>query len=346
MNINTRKILLNVPVVLLIAGSIIWVLSHFVHLGSVEWTDNAQIRRNIVPVHARIQGYVQEVRFDDFTEVKKGDTLIIIESDEYQLRVAQAEASLGRAQSGDEVMGAAISTAQTNVGVSDAAIGELEVRLAQAQKDYERYENLYNQKSVTRQQYEHAKTEYESIKARYELLSKQKQAAQSVTTEQSVRRGQSRNDVLAAKANSDLARLNLSYTVITAPCDGFTSKRNIQPGQLVQPGQPLLSVVDNEKVWIVANYKETQTANIESGMSVKVTVDAVPGVEFSGRVETLAEATGAQFAPIPTDNAAGNFIKIEQRIPVKITFTDSNNAESLKRLRSGMNVVCEVNYKK
>ena len=344
MNHQTKRVLRNIPVVLIIAGSLLWVLAHFIHWGSVEWTDNAQVRRNIVPVNARIQGYVKEVRFDDFTEVRRGDTLVIIESDEYLLRVTQADASLERAQVGDEAMGTTISTTQNNISVSDAAIEELRVRLEQARKDYERYEQLYRQKAVTRQQYEHAKTDYESTRARYDVLLRQKQSTRLVKEEQTQRRGQNRSDITAAEAQRDLARLNLSYTVITAPCDGFTSKRTVQPGQLVQPGQNLLSVVESEKVWVIANYKETQTANIREGMPVKVKVDAVPDVEFQGEVETLAEATGAQFAPIPTDNAAGNFIKIEQRIPVKIRFTADNAPEALKRLRSGMNVVCEVEY--
>ena len=344
MNHQTKRVLRNIPVVLIIAGSLLWVLAHFIHWGSVEWTDNAQVRRNIVPVNARIQGYVKEVRFDDFTEVKRGDTLIIIESDEYQLRVTQADASLERALVGDEAMGTTISTTQNNISVSDAAIEELRVRLEQARKDYERYEQLFQQKAVTRQQYEYAKTDYESTRARYDVLLRQKQSTRLIKEEQTQRRGQNRSDITTAEAQRDLARLNLSYTVITAPCDGFTSKRTVQPGQLVQPGQNLLSVVESEKVWVIANYKETQTANIREGMPVKVKVDAVPDVEFQGEVETLAEATGAQFAPIPTDNAAGNFIKIEQRIPVKIRFTADNAPEALKRLRSGMNVVCEVEY--
>ena len=315
MNHQTKRVLRNVPVVLIIVGSLLWVLAHFIHWGSVEWTDNAQVRRNIVPVNARIQGYVKEVRFDDFQEVKKGDTLVIIESDEYQLRVTQADASLERAQVGDEAMGTTISTTQNNISVSDAAIEELRVRLEQARKDFERYEQLYQQKAVTRQQYEHAKTDYESTRARYDVLQRQKQTTRLVKEEQTQRRGQNRSDIAVAEAQCDLARLNLSYTVITAPCDGFTSKRTIQPGQLVQPGQNLLSVVESEKVWVIANYKETQTANIREGMPVKVKVDAVPDVTFQGEVETLAEATGAQFAPIPTDNAAGNFIKMSSASP-------------------------------
>ena len=132
--------------------------------------------------------------------------------------------------------------------------------------------------------------------------------------------------------------------MINAPCDGVASKKNIQLGQLIQPGQNLLSLVESEKVWVVANYKETQTANIQEGLKVKVTVDAVPGVAYKGVVTAIANATGAQYSVVPVDNATGNFVKIKQRIPVRIDFTTENTPEDLKRLRSGMNVECEVIY--
>lgn len=124
----------------------------------------------------------------------------------------------------------------------------------------------------------------------------------------------------------------------------MTSRKALQEGQFIQPGQTLLSLVEYDNVWIMANYKETQTANIREGMPVSITVDAVPGVEYHGRVDKLSHATGAQYSVIPQDNSAGNFVKIEQRIPVKITFTNKNNKKDINRLRSGMNVECEVKY--
>lgn len=147
-----------------------------------------------------------------------------------------------------------------------------------------------------------------------------------------------------AQAAQHLAELNLSYTVIVAPCNDVTSKRAIQEGQLIQPGQTLLSVVDHDSVWVIANYKETQTRHIDEGMPVDIEVDAVPGITYQGRVATLSSATGAQYSIIPQDNSAGNFVKVEQRIPIKIVFTGENRREDMDRLRSGMNVECEVNY--
>lgn len=126
--------------------------------------------------------------------------------------------------------------------------------------------------------------------------------------------------------------------------DGTTGRKNIQEGQLIQPGQTLVDVVDNNDIWVVANYKETQTANIREGGEVELKVDAVPGVVFRGIVKSISRATGANFSLIPQDNSAGNFVKVEQRIPVRIEFAGDNKREEMERLRSGMNVECEVNY--
>ena len=341
---NIKKNLRSTLILVIAAAGILWVCGHFFHLGKVEWTDNAQVRRNIVPINSRVQGYIESICFDDFDEVHKGDTLVIIENSEHLLRVAQANAAYQRSLVDSTALGTTISTTENNLSVSDAAIDELRIRLTQAEADYHRYEQLLAQNAVTRQQYENMKTNYEAMKSRYDMLVRQKQSTRLVKTEQTQRLEQRKADIKAAKAAYDLAKLNLSYTVITAPCDGVASKKNIQLGQLIQPGQNLLSLVESEKVWVVANYKETQTANIQEGLKVKVKVDAVPGVVYKGVVTAIANATGAQYSVVPVDNATGNFVKIKQRIPVRIDFTTENTPEDLKRLRSGMNVECEVIY--
>lgn len=147
-----------------------------------------------------------------------------------------------------------------------------------------------------------------------------------------------------AQAALELARLNLSYTVILAPCDGTTGRKEIQEGQLIQPGQTLVDIVDENERWIVANYKETQTTHIREGQPVEIEVDAVPGITFKGAVKSISRATGASFSLLPQDNSAGNFVKVEQRIPVRIEFSADNRPEDMERLRAGMNVECVVNY--
>lgn len=188
------------------------------------------------------------------------------------------------------------------------------------------------------------RTNYEALKANYERLLRQRRSTALVRQQQTQRLDQNDAAVAVAEAALDLARLNLSYTVITAPCDGVTSRRTVQEGQLVQPGQVLLSVVDDNDVWVIANYRETQTAHLAEGMKVRISVDAIPGVTYEGRVQALSQATGAQYSLVPQDNSAGNFVKVEQRVPVKIVFTDANRAADLQRLRSGLNVECETAY--
>ena len=341
---NTKKIIRSILIIAIIAAGIIWVSAHFFHLGNVEWTDNAQVRRNIVPINSRVQGYIERICFNDFEEVHKGDTLVVIENSEHLLRVAQANAAYQRSLVENTAMGTTISTTESNLSVNDAAIDELKVRLFQAETDYRRYEELLAQKAVTRQQYENVKTNYDAMKAKYDMLLRQKNSTRLVKTEQTQRLDQRKADIEAAKAALDLAQLNLSYTVVTSPCDGIASKKNIQIGQLIQPGQNLLSLVESDKVWVVANYKETQMEHIKDGLEVKIKVDAVPNIIYKGIVTSISNATGAQYSAIPVDNATGNFVKVKQRVPIRIDFSDDNSLEDLKRLSSGMNVECEVIY--
>lgn len=341
---NTKKIIRSILIIAIIAAGIIWVSAHFFHLGNVEWTDNAQVRRNIVPINSRVQGYIERICFNDFEEVHKGDTLVVIENSEHLLRVAQANAAYQRSLVENTAMGTTISTTESNLSVNDAAIDELKVRLFQAETDYRRYEELLAQKAVTRQQYENVKTNYDAMKAKYDMLLRQKNSTRLVKTEQTQRLDQRKADIEAAKAALDLAQLNLSYTVVTSPCDGIASKKNIQIGQLIQSGQNLLSLVESDKVWVVANYKETQMEHIKDGLEVKIKVDAVPNIIYKGIVTSISNATGAQYSAIPVDNATGNFVKVKQRVPIRIDFSADNSLEALKRLSSGMNVECEVIY--
>ena len=188
------------------------------------------------------------------------------------------------------------------------------------------------------------KTNFEASKARYELLLRQKKSTALVKQEQTERLEQTEAGIKLAEAALEIARLNLSYTVITAPCDGTTGRKEIRGGVLVQPGQTLVNLVDENDKWVVANYKETQTTHIDEGYPVDIEVDAIPGVVVKGVVKSVSQATGASFSLLPQDNSAGNFVKVEQRIPVRIEFSDGNKPEDMKRLRAGMNVECVVNY--
>jgi len=344
MNKKRKKLINNIVIALVILCGIIWVCSKFVHLGNVEYTDNAQVKQLIVPVNSRVQGFIKKICFEENQYVHKGDTLLLIEDTEFRFRVAQAEADYQNAISGKTVVASSINTTQNNISVSDAGIQEAKIRMDNAGREYNRYKNLLAQGAVTKQQYDNVKTEYDASKARYELLNREKQSTALVKTEQTHRLGQNIAGIKLAEAALGLAKLNLSYTVITAPCDGTTGRKNIQEGMLIQPGQALVDLVDENDKWVVANYKETQTANIQIGQVVNVEVDAIPDVVFKGKVESISQATGASFSLFQQDNSSGNFVKVEQRIPVRIKFSKDNRLDILKRLRAGMNVECEVNY--
>lgn len=344
MNRKTRKAISNAIVVIVVLITFIGVCTHFFHFGKVEYTDNAQVRQHIVPVNSRVQGFIKKVYFDEYQQVRKGDTLAVIEDAEFVLRVAQAEADYQNAITGKHVMTTGVSTTRNNVAVSVAGLQEAKVLLDNAERDYLRYRNLFAQKAVTRQQYDRVETTYLAAKARYELLSCQKKSASLVTLEQSQRLGQTEVGIKVAEAALALARINLSYTVIVAPCDGITGRKNIQEGQLVQAGQTLLHLINEQDKWIVANYKETQLRHIIPGCTVEIEVDAVPNVIFKGKVCSVSQATGASLSLLPQDNSAGNFVKVEQRVLVKIEFSDENDPEAVRLLRAGMNVECTICY--
>ncbi len=344
MNKKIIKRLYNAFVIIIILLGVAYVCGKFVHLGSVEYTDNAQVYRHITPINTRVQGFIKEIRFNDYQEVHRGDTLIIIEDAEFQLRLAQAEAGVQSSQSGGEIVSASITTTESNIAVALAGIDEARVELNNARTDYERYEKLLHKEAVTRQQYDNAKARYEAAKARYERAANQRQSTALMKEERQRQLSQSHAAVNAAQSAKDLASLNLSYTVIVATCDGKMGKKQICEGQLVQPGQTLAEIVESESVWVIANYKERQMQHIAVGSKVEFTADAIPNATYKGEVEIIAGATGAAFSKVPTDNATGNFVKVQQRVPVKIRLTDDNDAEAVEQLLAGLNVCCKVSY--
>lgn len=343
MNRKLKVRLYNIVVIALLLCGLWYVMSKFVHLGNVEFTDNAYVHQHITPISCRVQGFIREIRFDEYTPVHKGDTLVIIEDTEFRLHEAQAEAALSNALAGQRASATSVQTVQSNIGVNDAAIAECKAQLDNARREDERYARLLKRESVTRQQYDNVHTAYLTAQARYEQLTRSRRSTALVKDEQSHRLEQNAAAIRVAQAALDLARLNLSYTVILAPCDGVLGRKDINEGQLVQPGQTLADIVDSADKWIVANYRETQLRHITAGNRVDITVDALPGCRLTGTVQSISDATGSAVSMLPTDNATGNFVKVEQRIPVRIVIDDTSS-EAYRRLRAGMSVECEVKY--
>ena len=335
------KRIYNVVIVALLLCGIGYVCSRFVHFGKVEYTDDARVERHIAPVNTRVQGFISEIRFEEYQHVNKGDTLVVIDNSEHLFRLAQAQADLERALSGKSADAASIRTTASNVTVADAGIEEARVNLQNAESDYERYKALLKKDAVTKQQFDAIETRYKAAKARYDQVKRQKKSTELVGNELEGRLGQSKAGVSLAEAAVELAKLNLSYTVIVAPCNGRIGRKDIHLGQLVQPGQLLAKIVDDSDVWIVADYRETQLKHISVGSEVKIKADAVPGTEYRGRVESISSATGSAWIGAPINNATGNFVKVEQRVPVRITIESTDNIDALK---AGLNVETEVLY--
>lgn len=329
-------------------------ISKYTHAKHHAETDDAQVDANIVPVIPRIGGYVNEVRVKDNQHVKKGDTLLMLDDRELRIKVEQAEAALSTAQSSlnaarstTNAATAGIATSRANVSTIDAQIEAAKVNVWRSTQDYNRYANLIQDHSVTQQQYEQAVAAKETAEKQLQILEQQKRQASvqtNVVASQSTATG-SQIGIAAAtikqrRVDVENAKLNLSYTIVTAPEDGMASKVNVQPGQFIQAGQSTFSIVHSNDVWVVANFKETQFNKMRVGQKVMVHADAFPGRDFEAKVTSFSPATGARFSLLPPDNASGNFVKVVQRLPVKIEF--SNQDTFVKQLRPGMNVTVDV----
>ena len=341
---NKRRVIPNFFIALALLAGIAWVCERFIHLSGTEYTDNAQIKQHLTPVSTRVQGFIKKIYFEEYQTVKRGDTLVVIEDTEYRLKVMQAEANYQNALAGKTAMLTTINTTQNNILVTEAAIEEQRVRLQNAETDYNRYQELLKGEAVTPQQFDRVKTDYAATKARYEQLLRQRESTALLKQEQTQRLEQNESAIKLAEAALNLAKLNLSYTIIRATTDGVTGRKKIHEGELVQSGQTLVTLVDGTEKWVIANYKETQTTDMREGQLVEVKVDAIPNVKYEGRITSISDATGSFYSIIPQDNSAGNFVKVEQRIPVRIDFTDRNRPEDLQRLRAGMNVECYIKF--
>lgn len=339
--LKIRNITLNTVCILLVLGGISWTVNYFWKYVNYEITNDAVVDQYITPVNIRVSGYISEVRFTEHQPVKAGDTLLILDNREYLIKLKDAEAALLDAKASKDVLGSGIETSHTNVGVQEANIAETKARLWQLEQEHRRYANLLADESVSRQQYEQVKANYEAMAARYDALLRQKQAAQSQYSETKKKTGSADASILRKEAELDMAKLNLSYTLVIAPYDGYMGRRTLETGQLVQAGQTLAYLVRGKDKWVTANYKETQISRIYIGQQVRIKVDAFEGRIFRGRVTAISEATGSKYSLVPTDNSAGNFVKIQQRIPVRIELDDVS-PEDMSLLRAGMMVEAEA----
>lgn len=338
-----------------------------------ETTDDAQVDAHIASVSARVSGTVIKVNVDDNQFVKAGTVLAQLDPKDYEIALQRARADLADAQAGSRAAAttvpitntatrSAVDMAAANLGAAQKEVNAANARLREAQanhtkaaQDLERMRELVAKDEVSRQQYDTAVAAEQAARATVDAATaavataqshvaqaqagvRQAQTAPQQVAVTQARAGAAEASVGRAQAAVQQAELNLQYTTITAPVDGIVSRRSVEPGQVVQPGQPLLAIVNLQDVWTTANFKETQLHEMKIGQKATIHVDAFDQ-DYNAHVDSIGGGTGARFSLLPPENATGNYVKVVQRVPVKVVFEPG---QDLSRLRPGMSVVVTV----
>lgn len=331
-----------IPIILLIViiGGAIFGVREYIYFSKHVDTDDAQIDADISPVVARVGGYVDSILFEENQHVNQNQVLVKLDDRDFRIKLEQSQAGQRGASAGIGVNKAQISATAANSTTAKSNIEAARVKLWQANKDYERFANLIKDGAITQQQFDQAKAQKETAQANYQAsLDQYKAALEQVGTTRSQLEVTS-TGVDQRQADVDFAKLQLSYTTITSPASGIVSKKSVQKGQLVQAGQTLFSVVNDNSLFVTANFKETQLEKLRAGQKVDIKVDAFPDEKIEGEIYNFSPATGAKFSLLPPDNATGNYVKVVQRIPVKIRINAGKNI--MASLRPGMSVKVSV----
>ncbi len=344
---SKKKFVLPIVGVLILAA-LFWAFNYLSYSRAHQSTDNAQVDGHIVPVIAKVGGYVKSVNAIENQEVKSGDLLVQLDDADYRLRLAQANAdylgaeavSGGGGQSGQAE--AQVLTASGQRAALDAQVVAARVNARKAEADLARARELAAKQIISRQQLDAAQAVASAAAANLIAAERQASAATAgiATAQAGVRLASAKSQ--SARAMRDNAQLQLDYTHITAPASGVVAKKQVEIGQLIAAGQPLMNIVADTGVWVTANFKETQLATIRPGQNVEFDVDAY-GCSGTGMVESVSGATGAKFALLPPDNATGNFTKVVQRVPVRIKV--ARGCSGNRPLRPGLSVTVHVDTK-
>jgi membrane fusion protein, multidrug efflux system len=362
---NAKWWLLAIIIIIAIAAVLVWR-----YYAVRETTDDAQIDGHIAPVSARVSGTAVNVYVEDNVYVHAGDLLAQLDPKDYQVAIARAQSELADAEANARAAGTGVpvmftstssnlQTAEANLAASQKEVDAAEARLRDAQaqhnlavQDLARFKQLVQKQEIPQQRYDTAVSAEQQaaaavdaaqagvLTAQSHVRQAEAQVAGAKTVPQQVaitrsRAGAAEAQVQKARAALEQAQLNLQYTTVRAPVSGIVSKRSVEPGQTVQPGQPLFAIVMIDDLWVTANYKETQLTNMRPGQTATIHVDAT-GKTYKGHVESIGGATGARFSLLPPENATGNFVKVVQRIPVRIAIEPNQDPEH--KLRPGMSV--------
>lgn len=330
--------LFNGVVLLVMAITLIFFLRYLIHSRNYEETNDAQVEAYINPISARVGGYIQKINFEEHQYVKKGDTLVIIDNREYTAKVMEAEAALEDVKARLVVLDATIQTAQTGTAVNRDMIASAKAKLVEKQQDLKRYKNLLQEEAATLQEFEQTQAKYDVATSEFNATRNNLKTTHSKIEELESNHGLLKAEIKQKEALLDYAKINLEYTVITAPYSGRLGRKTIQEGQQIQAGQSLVPIINENQKWVTANFKETQIQDMHVGQSVEIKVDGYDNTVYEGTIEAIAGSTGSKFSLLPADNSTGNFVKITQRIPVKIKFSEKD----MEKIKAGMNVIVAV----
>ncbi len=336
---TAKTVIANAVVLIIVLLGLGWVIKSYLNIGTDHYTNSAQVETFINPVNARVSAYIKEIRFVEHQEVKAGDTLIILDDREILTQLGQAEAAYKSALASRSATENSVRTVTNNINTAQANIDAAKARLWNVEQNYRRYEELLKQAAVTQQQFDQIQAEYDAAKAQYQALVNTKGTSALTVEEVKSRLAMNEAEIQRAENALKMARLNLSYCYIIAPHDGVMGRRTVNEGQLLtMPGQQVATIVDSRTKWVSANFREKQMHEVQVGKKVTIKVDALNGKEYEGEIKAVSGATGARYAAVPVDNSTGNFVKVQQRIPIRIEFTGNNPKEALAALRTGMNV--------
>jgi membrane fusion protein (multidrug efflux system) len=335
-----KKSIIEIVAILFLVAGVGWMASLLFDFGKGVQTNNAQVDADIVAVTAHVSAYIKEIRFDRYQTVHAGDTLVLLDDHELAIKVTQAEADLEIARANQMAIEQALVTSKSSLASTEARMKGNVANLEKAEKNYHRFENMYRDSAVTLNQFDQVTAQLRSEQAYLQAMQSDVATGRSVAGQNEINIESAKATVKRKEADLAYAQLQLSYTIILAPADGIAGERTIQKGELVNVNQVLVEIVGQQKKWVTANFKETQLEDIKVGQAVEIRVDALGGSAFEGKISDLSPATGARFSMVAPDNSTGNFVKITQRVPVRIDFTAS--AEKLKDVRPGMNVTVEV----
>jgi membrane fusion protein (multidrug efflux system) len=308
-----------------------------------EVTDNAQIETNVIPMIPRVAGYISQVAIQDYQNVKEGDLIAQIDTQEYQLALNEMEADLDQSKADLANAKASLKNAEVSLTIANTNIELNKIRKLKANQDLTRDDNLLKEGAITKKQYDDSKLNFETNEKQLSNADNDLVNASSKLDVFRSNIAKSEAVIKIKEARINQQKLKISFCKIFASANGKVGKLSVIKGQYIQPGQTIGNIVRDEKFWIIANFKESQIENIKPGLAAQIKIDAYPDAKITGKVLSLSDATGAKFSLLPPDNATGNFVKVTQRVPVRIEIDDMDKVKSM--LKAGLSIEVTIKTK-